>query len=124
MTVRCIYLLLWIGLTGCSRTLYVPVETEKIRSEERHVYSRDSVFLKDSVFLREKNDTVYVDRVRYHFRDKYLYDTILIRDSVTVPVFVETVKKERYIPRFYRWCMGLASGVLVYALFRLRKFLR
>lgn len=101
-------------LTGCrSRIQYVPVES--VRTEYKDRLQRDSIYVQDSVFVREKGDTVFVDRWRYVYRDKLITDTLLVNDTVRVPYPIE-----KQLSRWQRtkmdvggWTIGVLSGVLV-----------
>lgn len=80
---------------GCSRKVYVPVET--IKTEYRDHGQKnllvDSVFLRDSVTVFILGDTVYVDRWRdrVKWRDREVRDTIQIikADTIQIPYPVE-----------------------------------
>lgn len=64
-----------MALAGCTRKIYIPVETTTYRSDTLHheTLRHDSVALTDSVFLFIKGDTVYKSRTRT--RDRYITRT-------------------------------------------------
>lgn len=74
---------------------YSAKETAKTTTE------RDSIYVHsvDTVKMYEKGDTVfqYITRWRTEYRDKLLYDTLIVRDTIYVnrDVKVETVKYKR-----------------------------
>ena len=85
--------------SGCKTVRYVPVETVKTEYQDRIVYQcsleKDSIYSSDSIFVKEKGDTVfiekynklYIDRIR---RDSiHIRDSIFIRDSIPVPFEVK-----------------------------------
>ncbi len=82
-------------LAGCSRKVYVPVESVRTECRDRvQMQTRvDSILQRDSVAVYVNGDTVRItqwrDRVKY--RDREVHDTILSvrRDSVAVPYPVE-----------------------------------
>lgn len=78
-------------LCGCSRVQYVPVETVRTDSVYLNRVERDSIHVRDSVYIREKGDTVWMERWHTVYRDKVLRDTCYMerRDSVAVPYPVE-----------------------------------
>lgn len=78
-------------LGGCKSKEYIKVpeyHTEYVVKADTF-HKVDSVYQKDSVYLYQKGDTVFVNKVAYRDRWKYIYkvklDTILKRDSVSVP---------------------------------------
>jgi hypothetical protein len=73
--------------TSCKPVKYLPVES--VKTEYHKDIVRDSVFLYDSVFVKEKEDTVYLERYRYLYRDKIVRDSVLINDTIRVPYPVE-----------------------------------
>lgn len=76
-----------IALTACTTTQYVPVE--KVRTEYRDLYhtKTDSVYVSDSVFIREKGDTILIEKYHYLYRDRLQVDTayVCVTDSIEVP---------------------------------------
>ena len=54
-------LIVWL-LTGCTVTKYVPVETVRTDTLIWYVNIRDSVFQHDSIHVKEKGDTMLVER--------------------------------------------------------------
>ena len=82
-------------MSACKSIKYVPVETVKTEYVTRTdtVVQRDSVWAHDSIMIREKDDTVWVERwsIRYQdrWRDRVHTDTLMKTDSVMVPYPVE-----------------------------------
>ncbi|MDR1091330.1 MAG: hypothetical protein LBL79_09665, partial [Prevotella sp.] len=82
-----IFILLIAAFAACNKTVYVPVKS--VKTEYRNNYLRDSVYLLDSVFIKEKGDTVWIEKYRYLYVDKLNRDTLCINDTVRVPFPVE-----------------------------------
>jgi hypothetical protein len=76
---------------ACGTIQYVPVETT--RTEYRDNYLRDSIYLHDSIFVKDKGDTLIVEKYRYLYRDKIVRDSIFKTDTIRVPYPVEVVKE-------------------------------
>lgn len=76
-----------IAVSSCTSTRYVPVESVRTDSVYLTIHQRDSIYQRDSVIIRQAGDTVYVDKVRYLYRDRLVRDTAyLYRDrEVQVP---------------------------------------
>ena len=83
-----IALLLLFG--SCRSTRYVPVETIRTDSLYLTVYERDSIHIKDSIFVKEKGDSVLVDKWHIVYRDRTIRDTAYIEKE-----------KELEVPQFY-----------------------
>lgn len=104
------YILIIAGsycLIGCSKKIYIPVESVKTEYETLHV--RDSIYLKDSVYIHEKGDTVFIDRWRTIYKEKLIRDSINIRDSIPYMVEIEKnviVYKMNKIQNFF-YVLGL-----------------
>lgn len=79
-----IFLFIISACFGCKTQIkYIPVETEHV--EYRDNYLRDSIFTYDSVFVKEKGDTIFLEKYKYLYRDKLIRDSIFIYDSIPVP---------------------------------------
>ncbi len=113
----------------CTSIKSVPVESVKLDSVRIVDYKRDSVFVKDSVFVREKGDTVFLDRWRTVYRETTRVDTALV-------VRTDTIQKVVNVPRTLSkiemlkmnigtgvlWAAGIIGAVALFILFR--KFLK
>lgn len=79
-----------IWLCSC-RTKYVPVESVRTEIEYRDRWRRDSIHVLDSIIVKDKGDTVFVDRWHTEYKDRKQTDTLFIErtDSVQVPYPVE-----------------------------------
>jgi len=100
---------------ACSTIKYVPIET--VKTEYRHTIARDSIFLRDSIFVKEKGDTVCLERYRYMYRDRIFRDSVIVRDTIRVPYPIE-VAKEIKKPllgwqNFQIWCGRIALIALL-----------
>lgn len=85
---RVVLLILLSVLTeACRSPRYVPVPVT--RTEVRHTVRLDSVFVRDSVSVTQRGDTVFRDRWHVRWRDRWLTDTLAVRDTVPVVVPVE-----------------------------------
>lgn len=105
--------------TSCTRTIYVPQVSVERDSIYLHTHSRDSIVVRDSVTIREKGDTVWLERWRIEYRDRIRLDTAYIerRDSIAVPYPVERKlsRKERLYMSAGRVAVPLAGAGIVLA---------
>lgn len=108
-----------LTLCSCTRTIYVPVTSVQHDSIYLHTHSRDSIVVRDSVTIREKGDTVWLERWRIEYRDRIRTDTAYIerRDSIAVPYPVERKlsRKERLYMSAGRVAVPLACAGIVLA---------
>ena len=75
---------------------------------------RDSIYVHDSIHVREKGDTVKIERWHTRWRDRWRYDTIYISktDSVPSPYPVE-VEVPAELTKWQRLRMGLGDAILL-----------
>jgi len=80
-------------LYSCKSVKYIPVETTKIEYRENLV--RDSIFHYDSVYVKDKGDTLVLERYKYLYKNKILKDSIFINDTIRIPYPVEVIKQTK-----------------------------
>lgn len=120
-------LLGWL-LTGCTTTKYMPVIETHTDTLIHTVHHRDSIHVTDSTVIREKGDTVFVDRWHTRWHDRTLHDTIYQarHDSIPVPYKVtEYVERKRSTMEWGLILIGvvaLMSGI-VWIAWRLKRYL-
>ena len=93
-----------IMLSAC-RTQYVPVET--VRTEYLTHQVHDSVRISDSTVIREKGDTVWLERWHTSYRDRWCTDTVIRTDTLQVPCPVE-----RKLTRWEAFCIDYGKVTL------------
>lgn len=78
-------------LCGCRQMQYVPVVTVLHDSVYVTQVQRDSIIRFDSVYIRDAGDTVWLEKYKYLYRDRWRVDTLVsVRtDTVSVPLPVE-----------------------------------
>lgn len=112
-------------LTGGCRTAETTIVSASDSVYSRHEAERvriDSVFIRsiDSIILREKADTVFLERVRLEFRDRYRHDTVTVfdtlrsvRDSI---VYIERIRSDESKTagrKIKGWVVGLVALAMV-----------
>ena len=97
---------LWLFTSCKTKTVYIPIETKKI--EYRDKYIRDSIHYYDSIYLKEKGDSVILEKYKFIYRDKLIRDTVCKTDSINVlyPVEVPGTEANRLssFQSFQIWC--------------------
>ena len=121
-------LALAVLLAGCKTREFV--EVERILRDTTYITKelRDSVFLHDSVSVKERGDTVFVERWHMKFRERLRTDTVYRSRTDTVPVPYPVEKLvERQLTGWQRLRLGLGSAVLIglvgFVGWKLRRFL-
>ena len=103
-------------LTGCTTTKYVPVETVRIDTMKVTKYERDSIYIHDSTIVREKGDTMLIEKWHTRWRDRWMHDTVYQSrvDSIPKPYPVE-----KRVPAELTWWQQTRlhlANILLYAL--------
>jgi hypothetical protein len=101
---------------SCKSVKYIPVETTKI--EYRDNFVKDSIVHYDSVFVKDKGDTLILEKYRYLYKNRIVKDSIFINDTIRVPYPVEVVKQVKAPltswQNFQIWCGRLALFALLF----------
>jgi DNA polymerase sigma len=80
-----------ILLYSCKSVKYIPVETTKINYRDNLV--RDSVIHYDSVYVKDKGDTLILERYKYLYKNRIVKDSVFVNDTIRIPYPVEVVKQ-------------------------------
>ena len=113
--------LLTIFVGGCTSVKYVPVETVRVDSVFVAKVERDSIYERDSLFVAVKADTVFLSRVQYRYRDRFVRDTVSVLRCDTVTKVVEVEKpltfwqqKKLELAGIVLWVIPLLAGLLFF----------
>ena len=115
-------------ISSCTTTKYVPVIEYHTDTLIQKMTQRDSIYLHDSTIVREKGDTVLIERWHTRYRDREVHDTVYQSriDSVPAPYPV-TEYVERKMSGIDKLLIstGILSiiSVLIFAVYKLRRFL-
>ena len=127
----CVGVLLWmliillagfvlIGLGACRSVRYIPVESVRHDSVVTILHHRDSIYQHDSVYIKEKADTLLIERWHTRWRDRVIHDTLYISkvDTIRIPVPVERklTKSERTYITIGKWSVGVVTGLVLAAI--------
>jgi hypothetical protein len=89
-----IIVLVLVFITGCL-TACSPRIVERVERLTDTCYvsrqQRDSIYLRDSVYVREKGDTILMERWHTAWRERVRTDTVIVQrtDSIPMPYIVE-----------------------------------
>lgn len=105
-----------ISFFSCKTLKYIPVDS--IRTEYRDKFIRDSIIRYDSIFVKEKGDTLIIERYKYLYCNKIINDSIFINDTIRVPYPVEVIKNVKAPltgwQNFQVWCGRMALAILLF----------
>lgn len=100
-----------ILLTGCSKRIYVPVESVHVDTFVKSAVHVDSVRLTDSVYVIEKTigDTVYITKTKTQWRDRVQLriDTVYRSKTDTITKVVEVQAKRQHV-KWWPYLIGCA----------------
>lgn len=110
-------LFLLIGCKPLERTIYVDRWHETIKTDS--VYQ----FLKDTMYLQQRNDTVFVNRIKtkIDYKFKYITKTDTIRQLLTENKIIEKkieVEKTRWYGYFDIFLLAIGVIYLIYRLYK------
>lgn len=96
-------LVIVVVVAGCGTVRTVPMETVRVEREYVDRLRVDSVVVRDSVIIKEKGDTVKIEKFRTEYKGRVTRDTVEVekRDTIPVPVPVDVVKYKT--PRVMWW---------------------
>ena len=80
-----VLLLILLMLSGCRSIQYVPVIEHRTDSLYITKYVRDSIYLQDSTSIKDRGDTVTIEKWHTKYIHRYVHDTAYIATHDTVP---------------------------------------
>ena len=117
-------LILGIIVSCCKSTKYIEVPVDRVKIEYRNSVSIDTIYRNDSTIIREKGDTVFLEKYKYIYKVKELKDTVNITDTITV---VNTVEVTKEVNKLYNWQVGLmvlGGAAIALGGYKLIKFIK
>lgn len=106
-------ILLLLIISGC-KTKEVLVPTEKTVIEYRDRTFVDSVYNRDTLYLFAKNDTVYLQSIKW--RERFKIDTVRYEKIDSVPYFVEVVKEVNVLTKWQKIRLQLLNVIVLAAI--------
>ena len=114
--------LLLLIISGC-KTKEVLVPTEKTVVEYRDQLRIDSVYNRDTLYLFTKNDTVYLQSIKW--RERFKVDTVRYEKVDSIPYFVEVVKEVNVLTKWQKIRLRLLNVIIlviaVYVIIRIKR---
>lgn len=117
------FVMIMVGLAlcalfgSCTTTKYVPVieyHTDTVRISHN---TRDSIYVHDSTYIKEKGDTVLIERWHTLYKEKNTTDTTYISRTDSVPVPYPVIKEvEKQLSRRDHMIMCIGVFAIIGAL--------
>lgn len=128
MSLILIILLFLVSLlfTGCKTTKDIALQDTIIKIDSVYItkFQKDSVHVYDSIFVKQKGDTVWVEKLKKIYVGKAVHDTIYKTKIDTVRT-KKTITKTEYVEKkltwwqrtcikFFPWLLILSGGFVVF----------
>ena len=91
--------LLLLVISGC-KTKEVLVPAEKTVIEYRDRTFVDSIYNRDTLYLFTKNDTVYLQSIKW--RERFKIDTVRYEKIDSVPYYIEVIKEVNVLTKWQK----------------------
>ncbi len=113
-------ILLLLIISGC-KTKEIVVPVEKTVVEYRDQLRIDSVYNRDTLYLFTKNDTVYLQSIKW--RERFKIDTVRYEKIDSIPYFIEVTKEVNVLTKWQKWrltLLNIIGGLIIaYIAFRI-----
>lgn len=119
-----ITILLIAVFCSCASTKYIEVPVDRIKIEYRNSISVDTIYRNDSTIIREKGDTIFLEKYKYIYKVKELKDTVNTTDTITVVNTVETTKEVNKLHDWQIALMVLGGGTIILIGYKIIKFIK
>lgn len=106
-------------LSGCTSTKYVEVPVNRVKIEYRDRTLIDTLIRNDSTIIRERGDTVFLEKYKYLYKIKEVRDTVSMTDTITVVQKVEVVKEVNRVHNWQITLMVLGGVAIALGLYKL-----
>ena len=118
-------------MCSCKSIEYVPVIEKEVHHDSIYFtkVQRDSVWLHDSISVKEKGDTIRIEKWHTKYIEKQVHDTTYVAKVDSIPVPYEVIKYvEKKLSKTQKGFMTLGimtlMAVVIFGAFWLKKILR
>lgn len=119
-----VVILMAILLNSCTTTKYVEVPVDRVKIEYRDRTSIDTLIQNDSIIIKERGDTVFLEKYKYLYRTKEVRDTINVTDTITKVQTVEVVKEVNKVHNWQIILMVLGGAATAFGLYKLIRLIK
>ena len=111
-----IFIFLFIS---CASTKLVEVPVDKVRIEYRDRLKIDTIINTDSTIIKDKGDTVFLEKYKYIYKIKERRDTINLTDTITVVQKVEIKEEVNHLHNWQIILMIVGGSTIALGLYKL-----
>lgn len=111
-----IFIFLFIS---CTSTKLVEVPVDKVRIEYRDRLKIDTIIRQDSTIIKDKGDTVFLEKYKYIYKIKEIRDTINLTDTITVVQKVEIKEEVNHLHNWQITLMIVGGSTIALGLYKL-----
>lgn len=111
-----IFIFLFIS---CTSTKLVEVPVDKVRIEYRDRLKIDTIIRQDSTIIKNKGDTVFLEKYKYIYKIKERRDTINLTDTITVVQKVEIKEEVNHLHNWQIILMIVGGSTIALGLYKL-----
>lgn len=128
VVILALLVLLACCMTSCKSIEYVPVIEHKTDTVIQTKVQKDSLFLHDSVYVKEKGDSVLIERWHTKYITRERHDTTYISKTDTVPQpypVTKYVEKQLSKPQKGLMTLGILSlmALVIFLAIKIKRFL-
>ena len=106
---------------SCGTTKVIEVPVDRVRTEYIDRHSIDTVIKNDSIIIRDKGDTVFLEKYKYLYKYVNRTDTVLKTDTITKVQTVEVIKEVNKVKNWQIGLMVLGGSALALGGYKLIK---
>jgi len=114
--------LLLLIISGC-KTKEIIVPTEKTVIEYRDRTFVDSIYNRDTLYLFTKNDTVYLQSIKW--RERFKIDTVRYEKIDSVPYYIEVIKEVNILTKWQKIRLKalnvIVLAIIIIAIIKLKR---
>lgn len=111
-----------LSVYSCKSIEYVPVET--IKTEYINTHTVDTIIQNTTTTIKEKGDTIYIEKDRYVYKYRDRVDTCIVNDTITKYIDrVEYVEVNK-IKDWQTFLMALGGVLIGFVMFKLVKLFK
>lgn len=106
------------------KTEYIEVPIDKVRTEYKTITKYDSIYNRDSIYIKEKGDSIIIEKYKYVYNIAVKRDTVSKIDTITT---VKTIVKEKEVNKLYTWqliLMVVGGAGLVFSVYRIIRLIK
>lgn len=123
MALMAVIAIVIIVFSSCTRTVYVPQTTIQRDSIYLTQYQKDSIYLHDSVFVKEKGDTIWLEKWHTKYIEKLRTDTMYVEHNDTIREAYPVEKQLSFSQKSFITLGKVSLGAIITAVLAFTIFL-